>query len=89
MPSGEGRIEDHRAIKFIKGVAKLPETKAKGQDKKQRHGDSAIAGAMAWFAVHAEWGGPVEYQSAAKRIIASDGADEYESRAGAWRRGAY
>ena len=82
-------IEDHRAIKFTKGVAKLPETKAKGQDKKQRHGDSAIAGAMAWFAVHAEWGGPVEYQSAAKRIIAPDGADEHESRAGAWRRGAY
>lgn len=56
-------IEDHRAFKVIKGVAKLPETKTKGQDKKQRHGDSGVAGAMAWFAVHAEWGGLIEYES--------------------------
>lgn len=61
-------IEDHRAFKVIKGVAKLPETKTKGQDKKQRHGDSGVAGAMAWFAVHGEWGGgPVGYESVSRR----------------------
>jgi phage FluMu gp28-like protein len=50
-------IEDHRAFKIIKGVAKLPESKTKGQDKKQRHGDSGVSGAMAWYATRQE-GGP-------------------------------
>ncbi|NPU85541.1 MAG: hypothetical protein HPY65_13775 [Syntrophaceae bacterium] len=60
-------IEDHRAFKVVRGVAKLPETKMKGQDKKQRHGDSGIAGAMAWHAVHAEWGGDIEFESTGVR----------------------
>lgn len=50
-------IEDHRAFKVIKGVAKLPDAKTKGQDKKQRHGDAGMAGALAWFATRQE-GGP-------------------------------
>lgn len=62
-------IEDHRAFKMIKGVAKLPDAKTKGQDKKQRHGDSGIAGAMAWFAVHQEWGGIIEFQSTGVRHV--------------------
>jgi len=60
-------IEDHRAFKVVRGVAKLPETKTKGQDKKQRHGDSGIAGAMAWHAVHTEWGGDIEFESTGVR----------------------
>lgn len=47
-------IEDHRAFKVVKGVAKLPDTKNIGQDKKKRHGDSGISGAMAWFATRQE-----------------------------------
>jgi len=47
-------IEDHRAFKVIKGVAKLPDIKNIGQDKKKRHGDSGISGAMAWFATRQE-----------------------------------
>ena len=47
-------LDDHRAFKMEKGVARLPETLAqKGRDGKQRHGDAGIAGAMAWFAVKA------------------------------------
>ena len=60
-------IEDHRALKKIKGVIKLPETRtsdsgAKGKGKK-RHGDSAIAGAMAWYATGQEGGGEIEFES--------------------------
>jgi phage FluMu gp28-like protein len=47
-------IEDHRAFKVIKGVARLPEAKTQAKDKKQRHGDSGIAGALAWFATKLE-----------------------------------
>lgn len=39
-------LDDYRAIKMIKGVAKLPDTKTKGADGRQRHGDVAIAVAM-------------------------------------------
>lgn len=54
LPWDADVIEDHRAFKIIKGIAKLPDTKNKGQDKKQRHGDSGIAGTMAWFATRQE-----------------------------------
>ncbi len=50
-------LADHRALVMEKGVARIPE-RAKGQDGKQRHGDSAIAGAMAYAASRM---GVVEY----------------------------
>ena len=59
LPKDADIIEDHRAIKVIKGVAKLPDRKTKGDDGRQRHGDSAIAGALAWFATRQE-GVPAE-----------------------------
>ena len=33
-----------------KGVAKIPERRSRGEDGNKRHGDSAIAGALAWYA---------------------------------------
>lgn len=52
LPKDADIIQDHRALKVIRGVAKVPETRTQGKDKKQRHGDSAIAGAMAIYAVY-------------------------------------
>jgi len=52
LPKDADIIEDHRAFKVIKGVARLPDTKTKSKDKKQRHGDSGIAGAMALYATY-------------------------------------
>ena len=52
LPKDSDIIEDHRAFKIIKGIAKLPDTKTKSKDKKQRHGDSGIAGAMALYAAY-------------------------------------
>ena len=56
-------IEDHRAFKIVKGVARLPETKNTGQDKKKRHGDSGIAGALAWYATSQDTAWEVEFES--------------------------
>ena len=57
-------IEDHRAFKIVRGVAKLPDVRTKGKDdNKKRHGDAGVAGAMAWFAVHQDWGGLIEFES--------------------------
>lgn len=65
-------IEDHRAFKIVRGVAKLPDVRTKGKDdNKKRHGDAGVAGAMAWFAVHQEWGGLIEYQSTGTQRVSS------------------
>jgi phage FluMu gp28-like protein len=63
LPRDADIIEDHRAFKLIKGVARLPETKNVGQDKKKRHGDSGIAGALCWYATRQEGSWDVEFQS--------------------------
>lgn len=67
LPKDADTIEDHRFIKIIKGVAKIPEKKMKGEDKLQRHGDSAISGAMAWYATYQEAPGDIDYQTVSRR----------------------
>jgi len=62
-------IEDLRAFKVVRGVARLPEVRVKGKDNKMRHGDSAVARAMACFATAQEWGGEIEYESTGNRTI--------------------
>jgi phage FluMu gp28-like protein len=53
LPKDADVLNDNRAIRMVKGVAKIPDGREKAvSDKKQRHGDSAIAGAMAVFASH-------------------------------------
>ncbi len=74
LPYDADLIEDHRAFKMVKGIAKLPEKKTKGEDKQQRHGDSGVAGALAWYAVHAETYGEIEYASTGSRRTASGAA---------------
>jgi len=51
LPKDADTLADHRVIVMDRGVARIPEGgRTKGTDKKQRHGDSAIAGVMAHFA---------------------------------------
>ncbi len=54
IPRDADILEDHRAVKMEKGVARIPEGRTTGADKKQRHGDSAVAGAMLWTATRTE-----------------------------------
>lgn len=75
-------IEDHRAFKVIRGVARLPEIRQKGKDNKLRHGDSGIAGAMAWFATRQEWGGEISYETVATRSSFGRQDDEEEKPKG-------
>ncbi|CQR43710.1 Mu-like prophage FluMu protein gp28 [Thiomonas sp. CB3] len=49
LPKDDGILSDFRAVQIIRGVARVPDTKntdAAGQ----RHGDAAIAAALAYFA---------------------------------------
>ncbi|MEO0034579.1 MAG: hypothetical protein RLZZ501_602 [Pseudomonadota bacterium] len=49
LPRDADVLADHRALVMEKGVAHIPE-RSRGGDGGQRHGDSAIAGALAWHA---------------------------------------
>ena len=51
LPRHADVVDDHRALKVDKGIAKVPDNiHTTGADGGQRHGDSAIAGALAWYA---------------------------------------
>ena len=51
VPKDQDVIGDHRMVEMEGGVAKVPNNKRrKGMDGKERHGDSAIAGALSYFA---------------------------------------
>jgi phage FluMu gp28-like protein len=70
LPKDADLIEDHRALRKIKGVIKLPEIRtAEAGTKKKRHGDTAIAGALAWFATYQEAAVDMEFQSTGKGRI--------------------
>jgi phage FluMu gp28-like protein len=71
LPKDADILDDHRAVKMIKGVAKVPDKyEGLGADGGQRHGDSAIAGALGWFAVRETEYGEVEYRSVSPRRTA-------------------
>jgi len=68
LPRDADILDDHMALRSTRGVIKIPENeRGKGRDGKQRHGDSAIAGALAWFAARTMTGGPIEYESVDRR----------------------
>ena len=69
LPRDADVVEDHRALKMVKGVAKILDDRSSGSDGGQRHGDSAISGAMAWHATMQAGGGRAEYTSVTKRRI--------------------
>lgn len=44
-------VRDHQALQYVGGVIKVPDDmRYKGSDGLDRHGDTAIAGILAWFA---------------------------------------
>jgi phage FluMu gp28-like protein len=64
IPSDADVLADHRVAQMIKGVARIPDLRTHDAQKKKRHGDTLIAGVMAWFASRQE-GGPVHVTSRA------------------------
>lgn len=56
-------IDDHRMVEYVRGVPQIPDSKKnKGTDGRPRHGDSAIAALLGWFASCQE-GGEIDYES--------------------------
>lgn len=51
LAADEDVIRDHQALAYVSGIIRVPdEMRYKGEDGLQRHGDTAIAGMLAWFA---------------------------------------
>lgn len=50
LPMDADVLADHRVPKVVRGVAQIPELRTTDAQKKKRHGDTFIAGSLAWFA---------------------------------------
>ncbi len=75
-------LSDLRALKMEKGIAKVPDTAHnRGTDGKDRHGDSAIAGALTVFAAKVMEGYEIDWTPAPPKHGAWDGPvnDDRES----------
>ena len=76
LPADADILGDHRMIRMEQGIARIPERRMRDGDGNRRHGDSAIAGALAYYATksdHQEYA----YTPGTK------GGGEYRVRAGA------
>lgn len=54
VPKSEDIIADHRRVILVKGNPTMDDGRDKGSDGQYRHGDSAIAGLLAWAATRQE-----------------------------------
>lgn len=54
LPRDAEILADHRALVMEHGVARLPDQRSTAAGGKRRHGDAAIAGALAYFASQVE-----------------------------------
>lgn len=50
IPADADIVADHRAVRLVHGIPGIPPKRNTGKDGNQRHGDSAGAGLLAWFA---------------------------------------
>lgn len=75
IPMDADVLQDHRVPRVIKGIPQIPELRTQDAQKKKRHGDTFIGGALAWHAsVMLEGVGVYEYQA----------ATEFDSGSGMW-----
>jgi phage FluMu gp28-like protein len=77
LPMDADILADHRVPKVVKGIPQIPELRTQDAQKKKRHGDSFIAGALAWFASRMLAGmGAYDYEAAPPRASRWDAEDD-------------
>ena len=67
LPRDADVLADLRTVQVIKGVPRIPDTRTTGEDKGKRHGDAAVAVALAYFASREINTGPVTVRSKGRR----------------------
>lgn len=74
LPMDADVLADHRVPRVIKGIPQIPELRTEDAQKRKRHGDTFIAGALAWHASRVLAGASVyEYEGAPPKSINWDG----------------
>lgn len=74
VPRDADVLADLRSIKKERGIAKVPDNvRIRGTDGRERHGDTAIAAALAVYAVAEIAAAPIEYMGAPDRTSRWDG----------------
>jgi len=74
LPLDPDVLDDHRAVRMDRGVAKVPDGySGRGRDGGQRHGDSAVAWALAWHAASTATDSPMDWESTGNRRAFSPG----------------
>ena len=54
IPAAEDMVADHRRVHLVKGQPRMDDKRDKGEDGFYRHGDSCVAGVLAWAATTEE-----------------------------------
>ncbi|MCY1550766.1 hypothetical protein D9M68_870410 [compost metagenome] len=67
LPKDADTLNDLRAVQVVRGVPRVPDERTKGEDKGKRHGDVAVAVALAYYASRELNKGPVHAASRARR----------------------
>lgn len=67
LPKDADILADLRAVQIVKGVPRIPDSRSTGEDKGKRHGDAAVAVALAYFASREINKGPVTVKSRRRR----------------------
>jgi len=60
LPKDADVLDDLRAVEMVRGVPRIPDTRSTGEDKGKRHGDAAVAVALAYYASREINLGPVK-----------------------------
>ena len=90
IPADVDQMNDLRALQVINGIIRLPKLNTEASDGKNRHGDSAISRALAWYASCMETGFIEDFMTAPSKSerwggIGTDDDDEIEFEGdGAW-----
>ena len=84
MPMDADLMADLRLVTVVRGIPMVPEVKTKGADGAKRHGDFAIALALAHAAIRGEWS-EYDYQSASTQQ-ADGGPDDDDADDDPWWR---
>lgn len=75
LPMDADVLTDHRVPRVVKGIPQIPELRTQDAAKAKRHGDTFIAGALAWHASRTLFGTTdYDYQPAPSRAGRWDGA---------------
>lgn len=76
LPMDEDVLKDHQGLSYVGGIIKIPDDlRFKGGDGLDRHGDSAPAGALGYFASRQT---PVSYDYFSASVAAEQGAAALE-----------